>query len=805
MPKKEKKQKSRRGFKAKGFWISAALSFIVLVIYVFSQPEIGLISPIGILDIIEAKTVDMRFRWRGERKPGNDIVIVAVDEKTYDDLGRWESSGRKWIAKLVDVLNEGGAKVIGFDLTLAEPDEGTALEVINAVKARYTAQSGEAPSRLAEMLSYLDALEFSHDYDQQLAQAIQKAGNVILGIYHFWEKERVSHLTPEKHQAHQQIIKRIRYSMTRFLTGTPQPLRLIHSYGVEPNLPIFSESAKSFGHFNFLPSRDGYVRYAPLLVEYREQYYPSMDLEIVRAYLNNPSRIIHALAREGEGIIDSIQLGKHYILPDERGMLLINFYGPGMTFPHYSMSDVVLKRIPPETFKEKIVILGFTSEIDQDLHFTTFNPDGDYPGVEIHATVIENILREDFLTQPEWAVPVDAFIILFLGIFLGFALQRMHPYSGALTAVICLIVVMGITHAAFLVQKIWLNATFPFLFIVLDYVVITTYKYLTEERKKKEIKHAFQHYVAPSVVDHMLDRVDQLQLGGERRQMTALFSDIRGFTSISEAIAPEDLVEFLNQYFTAMARIVQEYEGTVDKYMGDAIMAFYGAPLEQPDHAVRACKTAVDMIARLHQFQETQMYNTTWKGSTRQADLLSRLQEIKELTESWEARGLWPLNIGIGINSGEMIVGNMGSEERFDYTILGDHVNLASRLEGTNKQYGTNIIISRFTYDIIKDEAFIVRELDAVRVKGKLEPIIIYELMGYGTPDEQLQNLVKIFSEGLTAYKNRRWTQAIEAFRAVLRLTPADTPSKLYIERCQEYQQNPPPESWDGVFVMKTK
>ncbi len=234
-------------------------------------------------------------------------------------------------------------------------------------------------------------------------------------------------------------------------------------------------------------------------------------------------------------------------------------------------------------------------------------------------------------------------------------------------------------------------------------------------------------------------------------------------------------------------------------------MAFYGAPLEQSDHAVRACRTAIDMIARLHQFQETQMYDTTWKSSTSDKSLVSRLQEIKDLIEIWKARGLWPINIGIGINSGDMIVGNMGSDERFDYTIMGDQVNLASRLEGINKQYGTNIIVSEFTYDIIQNEPFIVRKLDAVQVKGKLAPVIIYELMGYGTPDEQVQNIIKTFSDGLQAYKNRQWTQAIATFQEILRQSPADHPSELYIKRCREYQQNPPPEQWDGVFVMTTK
>ena len=806
MPQKETHLKKRRFFKARSFWISIFLSLFVSVIYILSQPEINLIKSTGLLDLIEAKTLDIRFRLRGNRQPKDDIVIIAVDEKTDDELGRWQSSGRRWIAELVKILHKGGAKVVGFDLVLAEQDEGAAQEVIAAVKKRYIEQAGENPSNLSEMFTYLDQIKAAHDYDRQLQSAIQEAGNLVLGIYHFFDPNSASHLTQEKREAYRQIIKRAKYSLTRFPPGfTRQPLRLIHSYGVEPNLPMFSEAAKSFGHFNVFPSRDGYIRYTPLLIEYMGEYYPSLDMEMVRTYLNPPlPPIIHALGKEGGGSVDVIQIGKIRIPTDETGKLLINYYGPEYTFSYYSISDVILGKIPPETFKDKIVLLGFTSAIYQDLHSTPFQQ-GTFPGVEIHATIIENIIRNDFLIKPEWATPVEAFMIIVSGIVLGIILHRLNSHVGAFLSFLCLIIIAGIAYSSFLFQRIWLNVTFPFLFIILDYLVITTYKYFAEERKRKEVKHAFQHYVAPTVVDHMLETVDQLRLGGERRQMTVLFSDIRGFTSISETMEPEDLVLFLNQYLSAMTKIVMQYEGTVDKYMGDAIMAFYSAPLSQPDHAIRACKTAVDMITQLQTFRETQIHDKTWKRSLRQTNLTNRPQDVKELIEQWEAKGLWPMQIGIGINSGDMIVGNMGSAERFDYTIMGDNVNLASRLEGINKQYGTNIIISQFTYHLIKEEPFIVRELDSVRVKGKLQPVTIYELLGYGTLHEPQQEFVNAFNKGLDAYKERQWSQAITFFREASQIEPDDTPSTMYIERCTEYLKNPPPEDWDGVFVMKTK
>lgn len=849
MARKEKGHVSRRWFSAVGFWISIILSFVVLGIYIISRPEVdrtGKLQLFGlkaILEEIEAKYLDVRFFLRGEKQLGDDVVIIAVDEKTEDDLGRWQTSGRRWIAKMLDVLHEGGAKVIGFDVTFAEPDEGAALIAVDEIKTHLSENTPEKGAEDARILSYLDEIKANHDYDRHLADAIQRNGNVILGIYHFLDPKSAAHLTPEKYDAYRQLIRQAKYGNIMTPPGqTRGPLNIQRSYGFEANLPILSEGAKSYGHFNAVPYRDGFVRMSPLLFAYpasfslteqslldlrqkelpadlltkleelkdREdtgkaeflsalentigkaqtdryknvlleyslakiEYYPSLDLEIVRAYLGSPTPLIYAGGKESRGVVDFIKIGDLQIPTDEQGRLLINYYGPGYTFPHYPLSDVVLGRVLPETFQNKIVLFGFTGITYHDLHSTSFERDS-YPGVEVHATIIENILRQDYILRPEATILADALILLLLGIVLGLILHRTRPISGALAAIICLIGVIGITCSAFLFGKIWLNMAFPLVFIVLDYLAITSYKYFTEEKKKKEVKNAFQHYVAPAVVEQMLDKVDQLHLGGERKQLTALFSDIRGFTSISEKMTPEDLVHFLNEYLTAMAKIVLHYEGTVDKYMGDAIMAFYGAPLEQPDHALRACRTAVDMITRL-----------------------------KELQTGWKARNLPPMNIGIGINSGEMSVGNMGSEERFDYTIMGDNVNLASRLEGINKQYGTNIVISQFTYALIRDNPFIVRELDSVRVKGKQEPVTIYELMRYGEIDQQTQALLEIFNNGLEAYKHRQWDQAIASFQEVFGIEPNDEPSKIYIERCEAYKQTPPPENWDGVFVMQTK
>lgn len=766
-------------FTTVSFWSSLGLSVLILALYVLSRPEIARIPTPGVLEIIEAKTLDARFRLRGPIDPGNEIVIVAVDEKTEDELGRWQSSGRQWIAQLLHILHEGRAKVIGFDLALAEPDEGQALTLIEELRALYADAPHTAEDR-PDLNAYLDQAEVTHNHDLQLAQAIQEAGNVVLGMYHFFDAESAAHLTPEKQDASRRLINRATYATIQFPPGiTAQSLRLQRSMGVEANLPIFSEAAKSFGHFDVIPDRDGDIRYAPLLVEYAGEYYPSLPLEVARWYLDPPlPPVIHALGQEGGGGIAAIQLGDRLVPADEEGRLLINYYGPKRAFRYYSLSDVLNGGIEPYKFGDKVVLLGFTSAISQDFYSVPFQNDT-YPGVEINATIVANILNDDFLIRPKATILIEAAAILLLGLVMTIGRHDKGPLWSVWAALSAVFGVAALAYAAFVFGKIWINVTYPLLFIVVDYLTITSYKYFTEEKQKRGLKNAFQHYVSPAVVQRMMTEEQDLRLGGERKQLTALFTDIEGFTPISESMPPEELVAFLNNYLSEMTKIVLAYEGTLDKYVGDAIMAFYGAPIDQPDHAARACKTAVDMLVRL-----------------------------KKLQVDWEAAGLPLIQIRIGINSGEMSVGNIGSWERFDYTIMGDNVNLASRLEGVNKYYGTRIIISQATYELCQQSGavtLIVRELDNIRVKGRREPVTIFELVGYDGLYSQKQALIQAFCEGLTAYKAYNWEAAMRLFEHALALDPKDTPSQMYIERCREFQRTPPPEDWDGVFAMKNK
>jgi len=395
------------------------------------------------------------------------------------------------------------------------------------------------------------------------------------------------------------------------------------------------------------------------------------------------------------------------------------------------------------------------------------------PGVEIHATVIDNILQGDFIHQPDWIWAVNIPTIILMALIPGLLIPRLSPLRGVPISMGLLFICM-VGNWYFLVnQKMWMNLVYPMLVFFGVFVAVTVYQYVTEEREKRKIRNAFQFYVSAGVVNEILKDPGKLKLGGERKVLTVLFSDIRGFTHLSETIPPDTLTKLLNLYLTPMTVTVFKYQGTLDKYMGDAIMAIFGAPLEQNDHAEKACHTALDMV-----------------------------EALKDLQKSWEIDGVPEISIGIGINTGPMSVGNMGSNMLFDYTVVGDHVNLGSRLEKLNREYDTNIIISEFTHQHIKD-TFVCRELDIVRVRGRREPVRIFELLGREESFRQWSAFKTSFEKGLMAYRSKQWDEGIREFEEALKIRSDDGPTKLYLRRCRLFQKKTPSPKWDGVYQTR--
>ena len=743
--------------------------FKMSVFMVFGLVFLYILAP-RFIDILELKALDLRFLIRGPVKPGPDVVIAVIDEKSVDEIGRWPWPRSK-IAEMITRLSQDGAKSIGFDIGFFEPDENTNITLIDRLSDELT-RLGLKDAALTTLLKRERDLA---DNDLILARAIHDSTTpVVLGyFFHITEDASVAHITPEVVQAKIDSIVNGNYSFVR-MSSPDLDLgenTVYKAFLPESNIPTLAKTAQASGYFNMFPDVDGTVRWVPMAIQCRDRYYQPVSLQSLRFFLGD---VPASLSVTDIGV-ETISVGPYKLPTDEMGRLLVNYRGPGGTFPHYPITDIISGRCPPGTFKDKIVLVGATAVGIYDLRVTPF--DSIFPGIEIHANVLDNILQQDFLVRPGWVAVLDLAAVVIIGLFLGFILPRFSAIVGPLLGIGVTGVVTVANYIMF-TRGLWINFTYPLLTMILVYSAVTVFRYVTEEREKKKIKGAFSYYVNPSVVTEMLKNPDMLKLGGDKRVMTVLFSDIRNFTTISERLEPEALVHLLNQYLTVMTDLVFKYDGLVDKYIGDAVMAVWGAPLIQPDHALLACRSSLEMM-----------------------------KALEELRAKWAAEdpNIPFIDIGIGLNSGPMVVGNMGSQTRFDYTVMGDAVNLASRLEGANKQYGTHIIIGEITYAQV-NEVICCRELDSVTVKGKELPVRIYEMLGeVGQVSEETLRLARGFQQGLSAYKSRQWEQAHRIFSALQSYYPDDKPTELYLERIRALRENPPPADWDGVFAMKTK
>lgn len=502
----------------------------------------------------------------------------------------------------------------------------------------------------------------------------------------------------------------------------------------------------NLGLTNLPADSDGVVRRVPITI------YIGHDFEYSFFY-----KILTALFGSRDDIY------KDYL--DEYHRLRINFAGPPGTFETFSYNDVLTGKVLPETFENKIVLIGATAP---DLHDEQLVPTSNgrpMSGVEIHANIIQTVLTRNFLRE----VPVASMagLIALLALFCGFLFERLRPAKGLVAAVILFVAYVVTALTAF--EYGWiLNLLYPLAVIGLVYVAVLILKYLGEVKERRRLRRVFSQYVSPTVVEEVL-ALPELKLGGTKKNLTVFFSDIRGFTSISEKLTPEKLVHILNEYLTAMTDLVFKHRGVVDKYMGDAIMAFWGAPLPDPEHAYHACLCSLAM-----------------------------LEKLKEKFD---------FNIGIGINTGEMVVGNMGSHERFDYTVMGDNVNLGSRLESLNKEYGSGIIFSQFTLAELKktnqEKNLVYRFLDRVAVKGKNEPVEIYELLGLST-DTRWADLTDKYQKAIEIFQQKNFPEAKRLFGEVLQKYPADGPTLYYINRIEKIISGEI-KDWDGVNRMKTK
>lgn len=752
-----------------GLLISGAIFLLSLGLYVplyfVSHPH----PLLRFLYDIELRTLDMRFQLRGRTEPGQNVVIVAIDQKSQDVLGRWPFP-RSHFAEAVNFLRDAHARVIAFDANFPQPDENSALQALRLIKKEYAAL-GEGTAKSARFEAQLKHLEAEADNDKKFAEALSRFENAILGYFFLFSKEET------RTQNSKLVNEFLNYLSFQAYPQVAHPeygkmFEGREAVGVSPNLPSLALYAKNFGFFNVFPDPDGTVRREPIIVRFGGNYYPSLDIAAALAYADRPLDQVSVFFNPNG--LERVDFGPLHIPTDPEGLVQIDYHGPAGTFPTYSLADVVQHKLSPDVFRNRLVLIGPTATGIADMAVTPFQT-MQFPGVEVHANFIDNLLEGHFIRRGLRENLVDIGFILLFSLAAGVLLSVVPPARATAVLVVFLGFFLWLAYFLFATRHIWIATFLPTATLTINYASIVSYRFFFEEREKKKVRSAFQQYVAPSVINQLMTQPELLRLGGEERELTAMFTDIRGFTTISEGLSPGALVDLLNEYLSEMTEVIFRYWGTLDKYIGDAIMAFWGAPYPQPDHAERACCAALDMLAALNKLQT-----------------------------QWQAEGRPRMDIGLGINTGPMLVGNMGSKRRFNFTIMGDNVNLASRLEGLNKQFGTRLIISESTHQAVR-EKMLARELDLIRVKGKMKPVKIYELLGLAESADHSRDLVERFHKGLEAYRRGSWEEAIAVFEELLRDFPGDAPSRIFVKRCRDLLEQPPEGAWDGVYVMKTK
>ncbi|HZW26223.1 MAG TPA: adenylate/guanylate cyclase domain-containing protein [Gallionella sp.] len=735
--------------------ILIGLGLLIVLIFVGNAAKF---YRIGFVDRISAILYDYRLRLTMPQTLDERIVILDIDEKSLKEEGRWPWSRDKLGLLMDKLFDRHGVAVVGFDVVFAEKDESSGLGVLQRLGQNQLKNDTDFQSTLAQIRPLLE-------YDQLFADKI-KGRNVVLGYY----------LTSQSTKNISGMLPAPSFP-SGFFNGMPIGFTSWNGYGA--NLPELQQAALAAGHFTPLVDTDGVVRRVPMLAEYGGAYYESLSLAVVRSLLGMPPlQPGFAEGRsDGYGGLEWLELdtpgGMLKIPVDENVATLVPYRGGQGSFRYISIADVLHDRVAPETLKDRIVLIGTTAPGLLDMRATSVAEI--YPGVEVHANMIAGILDQDIKAQPPYMVGAEVVWLLLIGVALSFLLPTLNPIKAMLVSALMFVSTMGVSLTAWHYGDTLMPVANSLIMISLIFGLDMSYGYFFESRTKHQITSLFGQYVPGELVDEMAEHPESVSMEGDSREMTILFSDVRGFTTISEGLEPKELTLLMNEFLTPLSRVVYKHRGTIDKYMGDCIMAFWGAPLPDAAHARNAILAGIEMQATL-----------------------------KALQPYFKERG-WPeIRIGVGINTGRVSVGNMGSEVRVAYTVMGDAVNLASRLEGITKQYGVGVIVGENTRNTVTD--FVYRELDHVRVKGKDKPVAIYEPIGLSSEvSVELQDEIKLFHEVRRLYRKQDWDLAELQLVNLQRMSPDTALYRIYAERVAYFRKNPPGDDWDGVFVFQTK
>ena len=709
---------------------------------------------------LENWTYDARLNFTRPDTLDERVVIVDIDENSLVEVGRWPW-GRDKLATLVENLfGLYQADVVGFDIVFAEKDESSGLQQFEQL-ARTTLKNN------TEYREEFERIRPSLLHDEIFANSLIDK-DVVLGYYFkssLQETETgVTGLLPP--------------ALTKMDVQWSQRLPINEAAGYAGNLDILQASARSGGYFdNPYVDADGVFRRVPLIQAYQGNLFASLALATAQVYLDTAGIELTVETEGSKGsteyyALESIKLKNYHIPVDANGAVFVPYRGRQGSFTYLPAHMVLNAKADPAQLRGKIVLIGTSAPGLLDLRSTPVQ--NIYPGVEVHANIISGILDHRIKHKPAWTIGYEFVLLVVIAASMALLLPLVSPLLAAAGSLGFTGIVLAGTLFAWNSNLI-LPLASPLLLIVLIFMLHMTYGFFIESRGKRQLANLFGHYIPPELVDEMSESPEEYSLDGENREMTVLFSDVRGFTTISEGMDPKQLTQLMNALLTPMTRVIHKNRGTIDKYMGDAIMSFWGAPLADSEHARHALYAAMEMM-----------------------------DELKIMQEEFRQRG-WPeVNIGIGLNTGNMNVGNMGSEFRMAYTVLGDAVNLGSRLEGLTKNYGVNIIVSESTKSEVPE--FLFRELDLVRVKGKNEPVAIFEPIGHKNDlDKEVTTELIAYKQALLNFRAQSLDKAELDFFNLNRLYPNRFLYQVYLDRIVFYRREPPGDDWDGVFTHTSK
>jgi len=719
------------------------ITLLVAVTYVFKP---------AYFKLLENKLYDVFLLNSHSKYKKTDVAIVDIDEYSLENFGQWPWP-RYRVALLLKKIQMAGALAVGNDILFGEPD-GTSPSVIKKTLKRDLKIDVEFKGLPPELMD-----------NDQLFSNVLGTGPFALGYSFYFKGDDIN-----ARQA--PGLPRLKISEVRQAGAAGAMTYMISAAHVIPPLPAFLKQCPQAGFMNTLTDNDGVLRRVPLMIAWQGNIYPHLSLATLLTALKG--RIPDPMVKISRGGLESLKIGETVVPLEAGGSMLINYKGPSHTFPYLSAGHVLEDKIPAGFLENKIVFLGSSAAGLMDIRVSPL--DEVFPGVEVNATIVDNILNQDFITIPDWIPGMELFLIFFWGIvttfLIGWADARLM-----LPVMLMLAAGAWYTSLWFLkTHQIWVSPFFPILGLAANFSILNLFKFWFSERKKKFYRSAFSKYVSKAVVDQISESPEKMSLEGEEKDLSIMFADIRSFTSLSEKLTPTQVTMLLHDYFTPVTKSIIKNHGTLDKFIGDAVMCFWNAPLDVKNHQKLAVKTGFEMLDSLV------LLNQTFK----------------------DKYGI-EIDIGIGIHSGKCRVGNMGSADLFDYTIIGDNVNLTSRLEGLTKFYGVKLIISQVIITCLPD-TLLYQELDQVQVKGKTEPVAIYTVF-QPEPDQRqdLETELTAHRQGLIIYKERQFHRAKTLFQELCLRYPHRKIYSIYLSRCEFFIQTPPEDGWDGVFVHTTK